>query len=213
MKRRNFLQLLGIAPLALAVLAAEEPTPKAVEVLTRPTGLMLEKGFVAIGNEVFLLDNWQGYPTPGPYPDDWTRIHTQEWFPLGTKRMVYDDTNQGWATLIYLYYNNPPSGTISRYRTKRLCCMDLRKRNRKTGKWCCATNVIAKEQLLLPLAVHLGTPMIDSTYAWFWCGGVCPVDSISMLGRKQEELVSSLAERRMCEDVRMYETWKREEGK
>jgi hypothetical protein len=126
-----------------------------------------------------LHDMWPGAATPGANPDDWTELSTTEDFPLGTKRMIYDDTNQGWATLIYLYYTNG-AGTVAVATVSEIVGQDTSAAATK-GQWCHVTNDGSDVLLKGPLAICLGT-MVTARYGWFWCGGVCPVDTIAGLG-------------------------------
>ena len=203
MKRRDLLKLFGLAPLApTMLLAAPKPVLKSVSdviypkpiLLEKPQGPILEKGFCLINGELLLIDQWPEAPTLGPSPKDWTESHDYENYILGMKRVVYDDTNHGWATLMYLYYT-APLGTVPRVNAQRLCCMDLREQPRKIGKWSCVTNVCSYEQLNLPLAVHIGE-MVNARYGWFWVSGVCPVDIIRGLPIETEWLFSNEYEKR-----------------
>ena len=126
----------------------------------------------------FLVDNWPGEVTQGPNPADWTTISATEDFPLGTKRMVYDDTNQGWATLMYLYYTSG-AGTVAVATARSICAIDT-SAIATGGQWCHVTNDGSDAQLIGPLAIALGT-LVTARYAWFWVGGVCPVDTIATL--------------------------------
>ena len=132
---------------------------------------------VGIAHSAFLLvDNWPGEVTQGPNPADWTTLSATEDFPLGTKRMVYDDTNQGWATLMYLYY---VKGTAALATVRSICALDTSEMA-TGGQWNRVCNDGGETRLLGPIAIALNT-MVTARYAWFWVGGVCPVDTIATL--------------------------------
>jgi len=126
----------------------------------------------------FMVDNWPGVPTNGPNPADWTTVDATEIFPLGTKRLVYDDTNNGWATLMYLKFCAATSSTACAI--KSLCAQDVAE-SLAAGGYCIVNDVADDCALNGPLAVALGA-MRDGKFGWFWVGGVCPVDTVSGLG-------------------------------
>ncbi len=123
----------------------------------------------------YLIDNWPGNPTAGPNPSSWTAVSATEDFPLGTKRQVYDDTNNGWATLMYLYYTTG-AGTVAAATVKSICGIDTTAMA-TNGQYCHVTNDGSDAQLLGPMAIALGT-LVTARFAWFWIGGVCPVDTV-----------------------------------
>lgn len=131
---------------------------------------------LANGN-FYLIDNWPGEPTDGPNPADWTTQSSDEDFPLGTKRLVYDDTNHGWATLMYLRYND---GTTAEPTVRSLLGIDTVASNADGGYYH-VCNDGGEVDLFGPIAIALGT-CVANYYGWFWVGGVCPVDTISALG-------------------------------
>ena len=124
----------------------------------------------------YLIDHWPGKPTAGANPDSWVTPTVAEDFPLGSKRLIYDDTNNGWATLMFLKYIK---GTAALAAVKSACGIDTTSMA-TNGQYCFVTNDGGECQLTGPIAVSLGT-MIDAYYAWFWVGGVCPVDTIAGL--------------------------------
>ena len=128
--------------------------------------------------EFYLIDNWPGEATNGANPADWTTISATEDFPLGTKRMIYDDTNNGWATLMYLYYTSG-AGTVAVATVGSPCAIDTSAMSTQ-GQWCHVTNDGSDAQLVGPIAIALGT-MVTARYGWFWVGGVCPEDTIVAL--------------------------------
>ena len=127
-------------------------------------------------SKFYLVDNWPGEVTIGTNPSTWTTPSSTEDFPLGTKRAVYDDTNNGWATLAFLKYEK---GTAAAVAVKGLCGIDTTEMA-TSGNWNVVTNDGSEAELTGPIAVALAT-MSDGQYGWFWIGGVCPVDTISGL--------------------------------
>lgn len=128
--------------------------------------------------KVFLVDHWPGEVTNGPNPSAWTDQSATEDFPLGTKRQIYDDTNNGWAVLMYLYYTTG-AGTVRAAKAGEPCGIDTTAMA-TAGQYCHVTNDGSDAQLLGPVAIALRT-MTTARYAWFWVGGVAPVDTISAL--------------------------------
>ena len=129
-------------------------------------------------NKFFLVDHWPGEVTIGPNPAAWTTISATEDFPLGTKRAIYDDTGNGWATLMYLYYTTG-AGTVAVATVGSPCGIDTTAMA-TAGQYCHITNDGSDAELLGPIAIALGT-MVNARYGWFWVGGVCPVDTIATL--------------------------------
>jgi hypothetical protein len=125
----------------------------------------------------YLIDKFPGVPTNGPNPASWTTYSATEDFPVGTKRMIYDDTNNGWATLIYLRFQK---GSAAVATVKSICGLYITD-VATAGAWYNVTNTAdSTTSLIGPICVALGTTT-DAYYGWFWCGGVCPVDTISGL--------------------------------
>lgn len=129
-------------------------------------------------NKFFLVDNWPGEATSGPNPADWTTLYTAESWALGTKRRIYDDTGNGWATLMFLYYTTG-AGTVAAATAGSPCGIDTTAMA-TAGQYCHVTNDGSDAQLTGPIAIALGT-MVTARYGWFWVGGVCPVDTIPAL--------------------------------
>lgn len=124
----------------------------------------------------YLIDNFPGVPVWGENPDDWTEYTEAKNFTLGDKRLIYDDTNNGWATLIYLRFQK---GTAAVAAVKSLCgffTADVA----SAGAWANVSNTTDESMSAGPIAIALGTT-VDAYYGWFWCGGVCPVDLVSGL--------------------------------
>ena len=125
---------------------------------------------------MFLIDNWPGEATPGANPSDWTTLSASEDYPLGTKRQVYDDTQNGWSTLMYLRYEK---GTAALATVGQICGIDTTLMA-TAGQHCYITNDGGEIELNGPVAICLGT-MVDDRYGWFWVGGVCPVTVVAAL--------------------------------
>ena len=124
----------------------------------------------------YLIDNFPGEPTNGPNPSDWTEYTVARTYDLGTKRMVYDETNHGWATLIYLQFQKGTAGVATVKSLCGLCIASVA----TAGAWHNVSNTTDESVSVGPIAVALGT-CTDAYFGWFWCGGVCPVDTISGL--------------------------------
>lgn len=128
---------------------------------------------------MFLIDNWPGAPTPGACPTDFTALSATEDYPLGSKRQVYDDTSQGFSTLMFLYYTTG-AGTVRVATVGEPCGIDSTAMA-TAGQFTHITNDGSDAELLGPIAICLGT-MVNARYGWFWVGGVCPVTLVSELG-------------------------------
>lgn len=126
----------------------------------------------------YLIDNWPGVVTNGPNPADWTAYSATRTYALGTKRAIYDETNHGWATLIYLMFE--AAGAIAACTVKSPVAPDNTDAI-AAGAWYIVTNDGTDSFKNGPIAIALGT-VTDEYYGWFWCGGVCPVDTIPGLG-------------------------------
>jgi hypothetical protein len=124
----------------------------------------------------YLLDNFPGLPTNGPNPDDWTSYTAAKAFRVGEKRAIYDDTNNGWAILVYLQYQKGTAAAATVKSVCGLCTASVA----TAGAWANVTNTTDECMNTGPICVALGT-CTDAYYGWFWCGGVCPVDTISGL--------------------------------
>jgi hypothetical protein len=128
-----------------------------------------------LSTEFYLIDNWPGEVTNGPNPADWTAVSATEDFPLGTKRMIYDDTNNGWATLMYLKYVD---GAVPEATIRDTCGQHTAAA--ASGDYFCVNDDGSEVGLTGPIAICLGT-MVANYYGWFWVGGVCPQDTITAL--------------------------------
>ena len=126
----------------------------------------------------YLIDQWPGEVTNGRNPDSFATYEAAENFPLGSKRAIYDDTNNGMAVLMYLRYSTG-AGTVAVATVKSICGISTTDMA-TAGQYCYVTNDGSDIELTGPIAIALGTTTNDY-YGWFWVGGVCPVDTISGL--------------------------------
>lgn len=139
---------------------------------------------VGIDDGKFILqDRWpDASPCVAP-PSDLTAVYatahgagytTDAPCPVGTKIRIYQETNGGYATFILLQYEK---GTASAAGIKSACAPDTTEAA-AAGKFYVVTNDGGEAFTGVGLvAVALAT-LTDGYYAWFWCGGVCPVDSV-----------------------------------
>ena len=137
-------------------------------------------------NDFYLMKAWPGEPTNGNNPSLASLITYSgtEDFPLGTMRKYYDDTNNGWATLMYLQIRGGTEGDATGGAVKdRLA---LHTAQAATGK----SYVVCPDggEILLngPIAILLGTISAaeftaGDRFGWCWVQGVCPVDTIAGL--------------------------------
>lgn len=125
----------------------------------------------------YLIDTFPGPVTAGPHPSDWTAASTTEDFPVGTKRAVYDDTNNGWSIMCFLQYVE--DGDVGDCLVKSPCSQSIAS-VATAGAWYKVSNDGTLSYNNGPIAIALGT-MDDDEYGWFWVGGVCPVDLVSGL--------------------------------
>lgn len=125
-----------------------------------------------------LIDTWPGVPTQGLNPSDWSTVYDEipTGVQLGSKRMVYDTTNKGWAILAFLCYNK---GTAAAVAVKGKCAQETAT-VATAAKWFNVTNDGGESFNEGPIAIALNT-MSDGQYGWFWVGGVCPVSLVSGL--------------------------------
>ncbi len=133
-----------------------------------------------LSTEFYLIDNWPGEVTSGPNPADWTTVSATEDFPLGTKRMVYDSTNSGWATLMFLKFVD---GTVPEpgLATGKFPLCGMHAAAAASGDYFVVNNTGDLIGKIGPMAVCLGSPLTATPYGWYWVGGVCPQDTISGL--------------------------------
>ena len=135
-----------------------------------------------LSTEFYLIDNWPGEVTAGNEPSSWTVASSTEDFPLGTKRMYYDDTNKGWAVLMFLKYKDgdvpEPDLGIGKFP---LCGMHAAAA--ASGDYFVVNNDASEIDLTGPMAICLAQNLSENTlpYAWFWVGGVCPENLVSEL--------------------------------
>lgn len=133
-----------------------------------------------LSTEFYLIDNWPGVPIHGPNPADWTAVSASEDFPLGTKRMVYDTTNKGWATLMYLKFVDgavPEPGLAA----GKFPICGMHTAAAASGDYYAVGNDASIVDLAGPIAIALGLVTTAAPYGWFWVGGVCPEATITAL--------------------------------
>ena len=135
-----------------------------------------------LSTEFYLIDNWPGEVTNGPNPSSWVTASATEDFPLGTKRMIYDDTNEGWAILMFLKYKDGgvPEPELGAGKFP-LCGMHTAAA--ASGDYYVVNNDMDEVSVVGPMAICLADNLSGNTYpyAWFWVGGVCPEDTITAL--------------------------------
>ena len=135
-----------------------------------------------LSTEFYLIDIWPGEVTNGPNPADWTVASATEDFKLGTKRMIYDATNHGWAILMFLKYIDgtvpEPDLAIGKFP---ICGMLTT--GAASGRYFDVNNTGDLIDKAGPIAICLATNLSGNTYpyAWFWVGGVCPEATIPAL--------------------------------
>jgi len=99
-------------------------------------------------------------------------------YPIGMVKRVYCDGTvgvKGFAEFVYLYYAGSGAPTLA---AKQICVPD------SATIWYQFTNdpdscVMATGSMLAVVAI---SPMTDTYFGWFWCGGVCPEVFVSALG-------------------------------
>ena len=135
-----------------------------------------------LAGEFYLIDNWPGVPTNGPNPSSWVVASATEDYPIGTKRLIYDDTNKGWATLMFLQYLD---GTVAEpgHAAGKFPICGMVQAQASAGNYYVVNNDCDEIDKGGPIAICLATNLSVNTlpYAWFWVGGVCPVDTIATL--------------------------------
>jgi len=135
-----------------------------------------------LSTQFYLIDNWPGEVTNGPNPSDWTVASATEDYPLGTKRMIYDDTNNGWATLMFLKYVDGASPEPDLGAGKFPLC-GMITAAAASGHYYSVNNDASAIAKTGPMAICLATNLSANTlpYAWFWVGGVCPENAVGAL--------------------------------
>lgn len=136
-----------------------------------------------------LVDNFPGVVTSGNNPSDWTSYSTTEDFPLGTKRLYYDDTHKSWCTLIFLKITGGTEGNANGMAVKSILGRVTTAAAAGTAGWAHTVTPDGGEAMLNgPIAVALGTVSAanftanTSYYGWCWCDGPPPEDLVSGLG-------------------------------
>lgn len=134
--------------------------------------------------EFILIDTFPGVVTNGANPSSWTAYTTTKGnWQIGTKRAVYDETNKGWAILMYLGIKGG-TGYATGLAVKGIC--GLKTTDAANGLSYIITPDGGDCLLNGPIAICLGTISFSNAttqikYGWFWVGGVCPVDTITGL--------------------------------
>lgn len=124
-----------------------------------------------------LIDNWPGYPAMISPPADLTTVYddsTEIPCPLGTKIQVYQATQKGYAVFMMLQYEK---GTAAAAAVKSLCGLDATEAA-AAGKAYIVTNDGGEAFTASGLAAVALNTLADGNCAFFWVGGVCPVDSV-----------------------------------
>jgi hypothetical protein len=130
--------------------------------------------------KLYLCENWGGPVCMVPPPSDLTTIYATGAAipcPVGTKIAIYQATNNGYAYFMLLQYEK---GTATAAAIKTLCAPDTTEAAAAGGGYIVTND--ASEVFLKGgrVAVALNT-LTDGDRAWFWVGGVCPVDSVAGL--------------------------------
>ena len=133
---------------------------------------------VGVDDGKFILyDNWPGPVVQIPYPDDITEVYANAAAapcPLGTKIAIYQPTNHNYATFMLLQYEK---GTAAAAGIKSLCGLDTTEAA-AAGAQYIVTNDGGEAFTASGLAAVALATLADGNCAWFWVGGVCPVDSV-----------------------------------
>jgi len=139
-------------------------------------------------SKFILIDKWPGViDTSQSVPVDGftgTSHHNSATaaFKVGTKIQVFDETNNGYATFIYLQNVQGSAGAVA---AKNPVCVDTSLAatagNALLPTWFEVCSDGGEVLLEGPVAIALSA-MTDDYYGWFWCGGVCPVSFVSGLG-------------------------------
>jgi len=127
-----------------------------------------------------LKDNWPGFPAMISPPANLTTVYTDATeipCPLGTKIQVYQPTNNGYATLMMLQYEK---GSAAAAAVKSVCTPDTTEAA-SAGKYYVVTNDSDESLTSSGLAAVALNTLADGNCAFFWVGGVCPVDSVAGL--------------------------------
>lgn len=133
---------------------------------------------VGIDDGKFVLyDNWPGAPVQRAVPADMTTVYDTSAdipCPVGTKIAIYQDTNHGYAVFMMLQYEK---GTATAAAVKSLCAPDATEAA-AAGAQYIVTNDGGEGFLSSGLAAVALNTLVDGNCAFFWVGGVCPVDSV-----------------------------------
>jgi len=130
---------------------------------------------------IVLTDQWPGaalqtaaVPTGGFTGSSHHNVATAV-YRLGTKVQVYDTTNNGWSTFIYLKLESQHATNV--LAAKHICALhsDAAMTDVTNDP---AADITAQKG---PICVGLSAFTDADYYGWFWCGGVCPVSFVPAL--------------------------------
>ena len=142
------------------------------------------------GSKIQLWDRWPGRatilatpPTDGFTGADHHNVAAAK-YPVGTKIQVYDTTNKGYATFIYLQYIAGTAASGIALAARSFVCPQLAANatagNNALPTFFKVTDDASEALIQGPVAVALSA-MTTLYYGWFWCDGVCPVDFVPAL--------------------------------
>lgn len=120
-----------------------------------------------------LVDNFPGIPKDFGEPDNWGEFLEEPKWSVGAKIQKYQDTNNGFSVFVYLQYHK---GAVPLVAIKGICGLHTASVLAAGGHGK-VSNDFSEIEEQGPICVALGTG-IDEYYGWFWCGGVCPVDTV-----------------------------------
>lgn len=129
--------------------------------------------------KIILFDRWPGAPSQVAVPADMTLTYAAAVAdadlpcPVGTKVAIYQPTRKGYATFMFLEYNK---GAIAAAAVKGICVPDTT--GAAAGTPYIVTNTattgLGSSGLI---AIALAT-LVDGDRAFFWVGGVSPIDTV-----------------------------------
>ena len=133
---------------------------------------------VGIDDGKFLLkDNWPDANPMTTYPADLTVKYAageELPCPIGTKVRIYQPTNHDLAAFMLLEYKK---GTAVAAGTKSICCPHTTACAAAGAQYIVTNDGGESNHACGMVAVALCT-LADGDRAWFWVGGVCPVDTV-----------------------------------
>lgn len=130
-----------------------------------------------------LFDRFAGSLGGGlvPNPGQWAEASATAIWPVGTKiqvLVVVAGVITGFATLTYLKFM---SGTLATPAVvKGICGLYIHGSTTNVAAPYVVTNDGGEVFTEGPIAIALGT-MVNAYYAWFWTGGICPVNIVAGL--------------------------------